>query len=477
MRKIILLIPLLLLSIFENNNCMHRRMFKNQQRRQRHMSRRHRPKKVRPRTRRREVARNAKRVARQQEASFYREPHKKNSMAELRRSKDGVGPLFRRRRALGCGLRCDRYPLFSMLALGLSTVSIAAAEKARLNMTLPSFSDGRYKTTLTLGFEDGGSLPMCPPLNTTNIDEGSEFEMCPNIENYDDAKRSTDEQEFGDESMQEEELHRHRAQIHTQFVPEVERGKETESISSLPEELVIEKDINDLNEIRQYFDQMDEKTLVFFDLDDTVFEPEGELGSTLWSYHLADKLKNETGMGLMEAFGNVFPLWVLAQRYINLKTIDNSDQIIKTIQQKGVNVIGLTNRPICVVEKTIEALERLGIKFSESHSDEIQLEDDRDGRSGIFKNGVLFGNIGHKGDFLSNFLRKIDHTPEKIFFIDDSKRNIRRVKETTEQLAEQFGIGSILLRFTHKDKRKESFDYQAAEKQTVEFKKRFLGVL
>lgn len=91
MKKIILLIPLLLLLTSENNNCMHRKMLKKSYQRQKHVNKRRGPKKVRSRVRKKEIMREDKRVTRQQEESFYREPRPKVSLAELRRLKNGAG--------------------------------------------------------------------------------------------------------------------------------------------------------------------------------------------------------------------------------------------------------------------------------------------------------------------------------------------------------------------------------------------------
>ena len=137
MRRTILLIPLLLLPIFKNNNCMHRRMFKKSYQRQKHMSRKRRPKKVRPRIRKREIARKIKRVTRQQEESFYREPRPKVSLAEFRRLKNGnsLSHVHVRGGCRALSIRPDQNPFvfflitFLLLFNGVNAIKVIPTEK------------------------------------------------------------------------------------------------------------------------------------------------------------------------------------------------------------------------------------------------------------------------------------------------------------------------------------------------------------
>ncbi|MFC1843067.1 hypothetical protein ACFLYU_05420 [Candidatus Dependentiae bacterium] len=77
---------LLAISLFAtiDVNCMHRKMFKRSYKQKNYISKKRRPKKVRPRVKKRVIARETKRIIKQQEESSYRQPRPKVSRQKFK---------------------------------------------------------------------------------------------------------------------------------------------------------------------------------------------------------------------------------------------------------------------------------------------------------------------------------------------------------------------------------------------------------
>jgi len=226
--------------------------------------------------------------------------------------------------------------------------------------------------------------------------------------------------------------------------------------------IIIESD--KLETILQY--TTGKKTIVAFDIDFTIAEHEQELGEGPWFDYYIKKIQ-EKGLHPKEALNLALSVFYLVNQFIDLKNIDNSNALIKDLQDNGISTIAVTNRSIPTYKRTIEQLKKIDIDFSKKglSKNDIDLAVKY---NGIFSQGIIFCGGNNKGKMLFQFLDKINYKPKKIVFIDDKLKNVKHVeKEVEKQNIEFVGI-----RFSKLDEKAKNFNIEEVEKQFEQFKKK-----
>jgi hypothetical protein len=92
--------------------------------------------------------------------------------------------------------------------------------------------------------------------------------------------------------------------------------------------------------------------------------------------------------------------------------------------------MGLTHRPLCVVDATIQQVASLGFDFNKTApSREIILIPAS--TPALFKQGILFAaDFNEKGALFLSFLALIKQKTQKVLFIDDKKKNVTELEST-----------------------------------------------
>jgi len=188
-----------------------------------------------------------------------------------------------------------------------------------------------------------------------------------------------------------------------------------------------------------FLSEIDQNTVVFFDIDDTLINTTSILGNTAWWSYFTSKLaKVEISMS---TYPEVYHVIQKIIREVPMHVIDPSAaKIIQGLQQQGILTFALTAR--CLNANYIhhadqyayEHLKSVGIDFSH-----ISLPKGVD-RKGIsfFSYGIIFTDYQEKGPFLKLFLNTIGLHPEKIIFIDDSPRQMKSVASVVESMGIEF---------------------------------------
>lgn len=209
----------------------------------------------------------------------------------------------------------------------------------------------------------------------------------------------------------------------------------------------------------------DKDTLVVFDIDNTIMETQQYLGSDVWLCHTIDQCKSK-GFSAKDVLNYILPLYFLIHEYHDMKPIQNAPALIKTLQNKNITVIALTNRSKHITQITLDQFDKMGIDFSLTSICDKNLEI-RHKYLGFFKKGVIFCAANPKGEMLFLVLEKVGCAPKKILFIDDKLKYVKSV----EKESEKHNIECIGIRFSGADATKAKFDPKEAEKQLHEFKK------
>lgn len=196
-------------------------------------------------------------------------------------------------------------------------------------------------------------------------------------------------------------------------------------------------EIKTLDLLKKEVSNLDQDSLVVFDVDHTIFVQEGDI------FHLKAREINSRIFKNLTA--KEFDDFYSKNASFNLMIIDAGIvDLIKNLQKKEIKVIALTNFPIGKLgtfekmeDVRIKDLKKIDIDFSEAFPKfkEFELKElVQNNKIPLFKDGVLFGR--DKGKILADFLEYIKWIPEKIIFVDDSLRNVKAVA----QMAKEAGV-------------------------------------
>lgn len=202
---------------------------------------------------------------------------------------------------------------------------------------------------------------------------------------------------------------------------------------------VVEQKISSISKIESIIEiqiAQPDKTIFFFDLDDTIFDFPYMLGSKAWRRYIVEATKKiDTSKNWHDIFS-----YLLAQKH-PLKTVEPiTSQFIENLQEKGYIVCGLTSRERKqwyntyqegVDEITNKQLSSININFNNKSLENtypyLALDSE-------YSNGSFFANIDPKGNYLLHLLKNAPDLPEKVIFIDDKLTQAESVAKALTEL-------------------------------------------
>ena len=188
------------------------------------------------------------------------------------------------------------------------------------------------------------------------------------------------------------------------------------------------------------WENLPSKSLVIFDIDEILITPADLL--------LKPVGRDFNGWGKipLKEFEYYLSIMLASTKYVLVDA--EAPNLIKKMLQKGILAIALTacsTGAIGVIQSMEEwrfnQLNALGIDFSPFFEGEYVFSElvDAKSRPPLFKNGILFtGDLQNpeksaKGQLLGIFLDKINWSPEKVIFIDDSQKHLEAVFQELNQ--------------------------------------------
>jgi hypothetical protein len=219
-------------------------------------------------------------------------------------------------------------------------------------------------------------------------------------------------------------------------------------ISGIPE-------IHRIKEVINYIDPS-KRTLVLFDIDNTLLCPATDLGADHWYDHII-RQKIAMGIDKKAAIKQLLPLMLHLNFHIDLLPIEATvADDVACIQKMCERTLCLTARSPVLIDKTLHHLHRHSLKF---HGLELQEHTFNFAKPCIYKHGVLSCGWNCKGKVLITFLELINYTPEVIIFIDDKQHNLDAVKTALEGK----GIEFIGLRYAGCDHKENMLNPEQTE--------------
>ena len=235
--------------------------------------------------------------------------------------------------------------------------------------------------------------------------------------------------------------------------------------------------VETLDFVQKELDHLDKNSLVIFDIDDTLITPIDSIFhvKSLWqSLLLYFEYMKQTGDILLS---RIYHFANTAFFHADFQLIDpSSPALIKKLQKKGVKVIAFTATITdefgdiqSVEDLRIRHLAQVGINLSKAFRKIPFLVLDKafSEHPPLFKQGILFANLGkksgrkEKGPVLAAFLKRINFTPNRIIYVDDTRHHL----EDTEKALEPMGIPFIGLHYMGSDKFLTHIDMSVAREQ------------
>ena len=182
-------------------------------------------------------------------------------------------------------------------------------------------------------------------------------------------------------------------------------------------------------------DEYCRETLVVLDLDETVLTtPPGQwLGHSAMFYSLLDSLvAKEPALNRREASDRIDVLLKAIYQRTPLALTDSSlPDVITSLKERGVKVIGMTSRGVGIKDVTLWQLQQSGIKFSSIGERWMNLSSSR---QICLQDGVVFVSHGNrKGESLNLLLDEPSEYFEnirQIVMVDDKQKHLSDVSHS-----------------------------------------------
>jgi hypothetical protein len=202
------------------------------------------------------------------------------------------------------------------------------------------------------------------------------------------------------------------------------------------------------------------KTLVVFDLDNTIIEPTQTLGSDQWFGYLVDKF-TKLGETPEQATDHAIEDWSEVQHASDVVPVEGSTpRLVERLQRRGdVDVMALTARPYEMRHRTRIQLRAVGVDFEKDapFSENKDLPSDLNYHRGI----VSIGPKQSKGEAITRILAAISQRYDRVLFIDDKAKHTKSVDEALAQS----DLENFSFRYGAADPKVQGFNAKVADKQ------------
>lgn len=220
-------------------------------------------------------------------------------------------------------------------------------------------------------------------------------------------------------------------------------------------------DIITLNQIAPYLSPY-KKTLIVFDIDNTLYHLATDLGSDQWFCHEVQKhIKN--GLTTQEAVNAILPLYIHIHH--NRELIPTEPELLQTFQtltSKASHIICLTARSSPLAQRTLQQLKDCK-NFLSSAFPDYPLTTLR--YPAYFKEGIIFSGSNNKGEVLREWLQTMAYIPERIIAIDDKQSHLEAIQHALSSIDCEY----IALRYAGCDQRVNNFNAEQTEQELQEF--------
>lgn len=186
-----------------------------------------------------------------------------------------------------------------------------------------------------------------------------------------------------------------------------------------------------------------EKTLVVFDIDNTLLRQDSMIGTHQWGDYMKERAMR-AGVPENEAKQYQYRVFGQLQDKLNVVPVENEVlDLLKTLEIKNIKHFALTARSAILKDVTSKQVETLKHNFSKS----FPLQNDLTKIEKHLHQGIIFSGDVPKGQLLKTIVENSPNEFDHIVFVDDKLYNLESIEKS----------------FTNNPIKLESFRYGAAD--------------
>lgn len=210
-------------------------------------------------------------------------------------------------------------------------------------------------------------------------------------------------------------------------------------------------DVREIKSMSEIVSEIRPTTLLVFDVDNTLVEPVGNVGSDQWYDYLL-KAYARDGLDAAAAEKKAGETWTRTLASVKVKPVEDLTPILVRAQQaRGLKILALTARGVEDAPATFAQLKAIGIDLASSA---VRKEDLAPEGAGRYSRGVYFvGDGPDKGKALLAFLKEIGLRPTRVVFVDDKPRHAGNVDAALTAA----GIPCVSFRYGAADEKVRAF--------------------
>jgi FMN phosphatase YigB (HAD superfamily) len=177
--------------------------------------------------------------------------------------------------------------------------------------------------------------------------------------------------------------------------------------------------IKTISDLSRYIDN---QTILFFDIDDTLIRNKTHLGSNQWEDSLVS-LMIKNGVDDNIAFKKAKFLWCAFQVVSEVEVVEPStlEFFNKLLQSHHLRLI--TARPAVLANETFQQLASVGIKTNVTDKFLINLNKEN---HVLYENGIFFCDSCNKGAVIADYMNRYSLNPGKIVLVDDRLHHLEK---------------------------------------------------
>ncbi len=217
---------------------------------------------------------------------------------------------------------------------------------------------------------------------------------------------------------------------------------------------VARADVREIKSMAEIVPELTPETLLVLDIDNTLVEPVGNLGSDQWYYYLVKAIaRDNKDLGADAAEAKAGEVWSATLATVKAKPVEAlTPALVREQQKRGLKVMALTARGAEDAAATFRQLKEIGVDLTLTP---VRKEGLATELKGLYSRGVFFVGEGpDKGKTLVAFLKKIGLRPAKIVFADDKPHHAKNVDAALAAA----GIPSVSFRYGAADAKVRAFN-------------------
>lgn len=176
--------------------------------------------------------------------------------------------------------------------------------------------------------------------------------------------------------------------------------------------------------IQMDLSQLDQDTLVIFDIDNTLLRQDSMIGTHQWGDYIRERAIRR-GVDTKAASELQHKLFGELQPHLNTVPVENKIlEILKILTDKKIPHFALTARGAVIQDVTVKQVQSLNHNFAQS----FPTQKDLSLLNGYLREGIIFSGSTPKGELLKVILENSVHKPTKVIFVDDRGYNLESVE-------------------------------------------------